>query len=99
MISAYVALPDGKRACLVCLDTFWETEGSFILEVANDEHEVAARTGVWRIKSSDECGRALSLEDDETSPDPVDAEIVNQLLALLLTEHGAAWRFQAVETV
>lgn len=96
MISAYVTLPDGLRASLVCIDTFWKTEGAFILELANDTHEESTMTGLWRLESNDEAGTVFSLEDDGRGDD-VDQDIVNELLRSLLSEHGDAWGFESVE--
>jgi hypothetical protein len=97
MISSYVALPDGRRACLVCIDTFWKSEGAFMVELANDECETGSVVGTWRIGSSDEGPTALSLEADTDLDDPADADVVNELLGNLLHEHGAAWGFGATE--
>ncbi len=94
---AYLALPDGRRACLVLLDTFWKDEGAFTVEIANETHEEACLLGTWRISSHDEAPSALSLEADTDLDDVADAAVVNELLKVLLASHGDSWGFEAAE--
>jgi hypothetical protein len=95
MVASAVRLDDQHRASLVLVRSFWLDEGSAVAEVAEGQHIDLVEYGTWRISHTDTGPATVSLEfPDGTDLEP---EVIEALLAALVSGQGQQWGIEAME--